>query len=210
MKGTSGNVSKADTTRAIRFARLSDRELIDRAIAGEAKAKEEFVARFRNFLHRLLQESPLLPQEQEDCFQQIFVHLWEHDCRRLRQWKGNEQFLSWLRRVVRNLVVDQWRSQALRRDLPYVCPERAQDHHENACIRQIHAAQQADAVAESLRRLSALDAEMLIRRFYWGQGYREMAVDCRLTVAHLGVAFHRARRRMWRRLYIEHPDLFAE
>jgi RNA polymerase sigma factor (sigma-70 family) len=206
--GNKGITSEA--YRASGMQHVSDRRLIDRMIEGDPEAKEEFVSRFRKFIYHLLIENGLSEEDREDLFQQVFVHLWEQDYRRIRQWKGTETFLAWLRYVVKNLISDHRRNGSSRREILCDLAPCIAEADENTQVQQFYVSQQSRAVTATLRRLSSYDAELVVRRFYYGQSYREMASAYRLTVGHLGVHLHRARNRLWRCLRREYPDLFCE
>lgn len=211
MKGNTLSRSVSRTVRRGRGAHWNNRELIDRTIADDAGARQEFDTRFRRFLYRLLQENNVTPDDQEDMISEIFLHLMERDCRRLRQWKGTEQFLSWLRRVVRNLVADERRRRTAHRCVSYEAAELLPTDYDAAIhIRQIHAAQQAEALWLTLARMSEKEEDLVTRGCYWGQSYQEIANALGMTVAHVGVALHRAKMRLRRNLSHDLPQLFAE
>jgi len=92
----------------------ADRELVTRILRGDRRAQGQFVLRFERLIHRALHALYLSEQEREDLFQQVFLHLWEQDCRRLKQWqgRGGGKFSSYLRVIVRRLVYDAQRHRA--------------------------------------------------------------------------------------------------
>ena len=68
---------------------LSDRELVAHVVAGDAEAQALFVDRFSRFIWALLvRHLRVGPSASEELFQDVFVHLWADDCRRLRNWRA--------------------------------------------------------------------------------------------------------------------------
>lgn len=193
----------------------TDSALIARILRGERRAHDAFVQRYERLIYRILYRMGFSGEEVEDLRQQVFVHLWEHDCRRLRQWRGGGKFSSYLGIVVTRLAWDTRRS---RPAIPTpsimweaeegggICapPDAAWDP-EAAALR----GERAAAVQGALDRLSRRDRELIRRRHGHEQSYREIAAALEITVNHVGVALARAEERLRRTLCQCYPDLFA-
>jgi DNA-directed RNA polymerase specialized sigma24 family protein len=92
-----------------------DTELIMHLIRGEQNAQEEFVRRFQKLIRVVLSMRPLSRQEQEDLFQQVFVHLWENNFRRLHKWDSQKgRLCSFLGVVAARLAADYIRRKTAR------------------------------------------------------------------------------------------------
>ena len=90
---------------------LTDRELLRRVIDGEKTACDAFVVRFSRFVYAILHRNLRLgPDLADDLFQSVFVHLWDDDCRRMRQWRGEGDFADYLGPIVRHLALGYLRS----------------------------------------------------------------------------------------------------
>lgn len=189
---------------------LKDRLLIDRVLNDDDDAKEEFVARYRKLIYSLLITGNLPVDEREDLFQQVFVHLWEQDYRRLRLWSGTERFAAWLSCIVKHLVADHWRNQARCNAIPCALADGNVESVEYLGMQRVYASHLTAVVGDALRRLSHSDKDLMIRRFYRGESYREMAAASQRTIGHLGVSLQRAEIRMRRLLIKEYPDFFSE
>src|SRR5579862_6339595 len=82
---------------------LSEKDLVNRVLAGDLKAGQWFVRQFERFVYTIINGLPIPYQEQRDVCQHVFLSLWEQDCRRLRLWeaKGKGRLASYLSVIVR-------------------------------------------------------------------------------------------------------------
>lgn len=95
---------------------LADRELVDRLVRGDGQAADKFVRLHKHLVMRELRRfRNLSPETRDDLFQEIFVKLFEDECRILGQWKGNSNFVAYLRRIVSNICIVSVRSSHLER-----------------------------------------------------------------------------------------------
>lgn len=99
---------------------LSDQELLELCLTGEAQAWSEFVERFSGSIHgaiyaTLRRYAPELIYRDRvrDFYQQAFLSLCENECRRLRTFtaKNKCSLAGWLRVVVSRMVIDELRKQ---------------------------------------------------------------------------------------------------
>jgi RNA polymerase sigma factor (sigma-70 family) len=107
-------------------------QLVRSALAGDRECVRRLIKRLRPVVHAevahvlLRGSSSRRPrQELEDLVQEVFVRLWAHDGRLLRQWQPERgrSLESWVRLVGRSRVLDLLRS---RRQTP-AATERAED-----------------------------------------------------------------------------------
>ena len=186
----------------------ADQELIDCLLAGNQAASRRFVHRFEKLIYRQLYELSVPREDHADLFQEVFLRLWEKDCRRLRRWQGGEGNLlsSYLRVVVRRLIYDALRTRAA--SIPVV--EIAPEWDETAVDpeRLLLSKEKQAAILCVLEDLSARDAELLRRRHYRAESYREIAAGMSMTVNHVGVALARAEQRLKAGLCTRYSDLF--
>ena len=200
----------------------SEAALMEGVISCDGRAEAEFIRRYRPFVQALLRRSGLDAGEQEDAVQDVFGRLWEDDRRRLRQWRGagNGRFISFLGAVTRRIIYDCYRK---KRELPLSLPS----HPEGSAATSLplceddlisntdlcshcHLRQQASAIWGVLRSVAPRDAGLLMRRYLYGQSYREIAAALGMTVNHVGVALTRAEKRVRARLRATDPALFAD
>jgi len=187
----------------------TDYELVRCLLSGDPGAQRQFVTRFQRTIYKVLNSLHLSEQDKEDLFQQVFVHLWEGNCRRLRMWqgRGQGQFHFYLRKVVTHLVYDHTRMQAPCVGLMDLAPDdepRASVDLEQMLFRR----EQKDALDATLKRLSPRDRALILRKHREGQSYKEIAQALGMSVGHVGVALSRAEARLRQRLCELYPDLF--
>ena len=185
---------------------MADKELICHLLNGDRAASGWFVRRFERLIHRQLHDLQVPLQDHEDLFQEVFLHLWEHDCRRLRLWQGRGRglFSSYLRVVIRRLICDVRRVRALPlpvEDVVLLGGETAEDP-ESLLLSQ----EQKTAILQALEGLPQRDRDLICRRHYRGESYKEIAAGMGLTVNHVGVALARAEKRLKAAFCTCYPD----
>ena len=186
---------------------MADQELIGHLLTGDRDASGRFVRRFERLIHHQLYALHVPPQDHEDLFQEVFLHLWEQDCRRLRLWQGRGKglFSSYLRAVIRRLICDKRRARAVpipMEDIPGA-PGEATEDPEILLL----SLEQKTAIRQALVGLSHRDRELLCRRYFNDESYKEIAASMGLTVAHVGVALARAEQHLKKAFSIRYPDL---
>jgi RNA polymerase sigma factor (sigma-70 family) len=173
---------------------LADRELIDHLLSGDRAAGGRFVRRFERLIHRQLHDLRVPIQDHDDLFQEVFLHLWEHDCHRLRQWQGRGTGLlsSYLRVVIRRLIVD-----ANRRLPPPVIDPPGLDFDGDPMDPEklFLSKEQRNTILRALEGLSERDRELIRRRHGAQESYKEIAAGMELTLTNVGVALARAEKR---------------
>jgi len=92
---------------------MDDGALVDGLLAHDPVAWAEFDRAFKAKLMAMFTRKGVATQDRPDCYNHLFVHLVEHDGRRLRQWRGDSTLLTWLLTVARNHAVD-WVQQVAR------------------------------------------------------------------------------------------------
>lgn len=197
----------------------SEKELIARVVHSEPAAARQFVFQYRRYIFRILSYMGIGSEDQGDIFQQVFLHLWEDDCRRLRQWHGGAsgKFTAYLRVIVTRLARNYLNCRhtmplascsdpiqtLLEQNSAYARTAAAQDP-----VQEIVRQESAEAIIDVVRRLVPRDAQLLIRRHWQQQSYNEIATALGITVNHVGVALGRAETRLKKVLCTRYPHLF--
>lgn len=186
---------------------MADQELICHLLTGDRAASGRFVRRFERLIHRQLHDLHVPLQDHEDLFQEVFLHLWEHDCRRLRLWQGRGRglFSSYLRVVIRRLICDVRRARAV--PLPVEDAALAGGEPEEDPESLLLSQEQQGAILQAVAGLRQRDRDLICRRYYRGESYKEMAAGMGLTVGHVGVALARAEQRLKAAFCASYPDL---
>lgn len=166
--------------------------LVSRMMSGDVRALDQFVQTYRRFITAVLSRQPsLYSQDVEELYQRFLFHIWEDDYRRLRPWSGTRSLRFYLGAIARNLARDYRR-------------ERRRNS-ENAANCELPVARANVARGESgtagtlkaaMDKLSDRDRDLIHRRYYQEETYREIAEALGITVNHVGVALFRAESRL--------------
>ena len=174
--------------------------LVARILSGDAGAIEQFVADYRRFVYGILtRQSNLRPEEAEEVFQRFLFHIWEDRFRRLREWSGQVSVAAYLAAIARNLARDYLRETRLRDRDNFPDASIESDAFEKAIRREM--------IEAALSELSPRDRELIYRRHYLGQSYREISEALRMTTNNAGVALYRAESRLKKILSKKYPDI---
>jgi RNA polymerase sigma-70 factor (ECF subfamily) len=173
------------------MAFADDVRLVARILDGKPGALEEFIRAYRPFVYAIFTRHLNLSREDADeVFQLFLIHLWERDFRRLRTWRGAAPLTSYLGKMARNLGRDYRRRAHLQRRIAEAAPSPARDTQSQAAGKE--------RIELALSRLSQRDRDLIRRRYYQGQTYREIAAELHMTTNRAGVALSRALQRLKR------------
>jgi len=132
----------------------------------------------------------------EDVVQEALLKV----CRSLTRFEGRSSFSTWLHRIVVNAALDRLRRQGARRERPAdddgrhatpvdmideQTPERLVARHETGEVVQV-----------ALARLSPVHRDVLVRREFDGESYRDLARLVRCPVGTVMSRLHHARHRL--------------
>lgn len=191
---------------------VSDRELIDGVIARDPEAASLFVARFYRFIVAIAgRYGDRSGSIRLNVPQIVIANLWEDDFRRLRMWRGEGDFVSYLGPIVRRVAIDYasspWNRHVIDVGLEGDGPFDGVDRGPNP----------GDALLEDERRrtlLSAIeklpprDREVLERRWLAEESIPEIAAALGINDNAVHQALHRALRKLRTRLTADAPELF--
>ncbi|MBN1832984.1 MAG: sigma-70 family RNA polymerase sigma factor [Deltaproteobacteria bacterium] len=98
-----------------------DRRLLSKCITGDRNASEILVRRFSNLVYHSVQHTlvekniSFTPQDLEDLHNTIFLQLFEHGCRKLKQYRGKNgcSLASWIRVVAVRVVLNHIRKKGM-------------------------------------------------------------------------------------------------
>jgi RNA polymerase sigma factor (sigma-70 family) len=159
--------------------------LVARILDGEHGALEQFISKYRSFIYAILTRHLNLPRDAADeVFQRFLIHIWEDDFRRLRAWSKTAPLPAFLGKMTRNLAADFRRERS--RD------SWIEDFDPTILDYRYLEADLTPVVQAALTELSDRDRELIHRRYFLGQTYREIAGDLGMSPNHAGVALHRA------------------
>jgi RNA polymerase sigma-70 factor, ECF subfamily len=170
------------------YERLSDTELVRKARSGDNQALDVLVERHAPRVNRLASQLLGDLEEARDAAQESLVKL----CTRLRQFRGEAQFATWLHRLVVNTCRDRIAFQRVRRTEPLDVNESAPDEETDPSRLAALADLRRD-VAEALSRLSPKQRSVVVLRDSFGLSYAEIARIAKMPVGTAKCYVHRAR-----------------
>lgn len=211
---------------------LSEKELVSRVLTGDKQAAHWFVRRFERLVAAVVNDMPIHSEDRHDVCQQVFMRLWEQDCRRLRLWfeNGRGRLASYLGAIIRRTAYD-WMRKYMRVSARSVCCTPRHSESRSTAANAIEDRQttmfsnstvvvdtevlvivreQKRAIRHAVTSLLRRDSELLRRRYYRGQSYSEIAAAMGMTVNCVGVAINRAQKRMHDKLCLRYPGLFEQ
>jgi RNA polymerase sigma-70 factor (ECF subfamily) len=171
-------------------------ELIAAACEGDRAALNRLLADARPRLIAVAMRIVRDRDEAEDVVQEALLKV----CRSLTRFEGRSAFSTWLHRIVVNAGLDRIRRQQARREryagdderengtvdvVDELTPERVVSSHETGAV-----------VQSALARLSPSHREVLMRREFDGESYRDLARLVHCPVGTVMSRLHHARHRL--------------
>jgi len=167
-------------------------KLVAQMMAGDSYALDRFVHTYRRFVISVLHRQPsLYSQDVEELYQRFLFHIWEDGYRRLRPWSGTRSLRFYLGAIARNLAKDFQRERCR-----FSCNLLDGDMVMRPALEPLEENSNAGMVRAALGSLSMRDRDLIHRRYYLEESYREIADAMGLTVNHVGVALFRAESRL--------------
>jgi RNA polymerase sigma-70 factor (ECF subfamily) len=178
--------------------------LVARLLSGDSRAMEQLAYSYRGFISSIFTRQPhLSPDDIEELYQRFLFHIWEDGYRRLRPWKGTRSLRAYLGVVARNLARD-YRRERRRNSCEEICADVMAAPGERMPMMD---SGRSEIVKRGLGNLSVRDRELIHRRYYRDESYREIAEALGITVNHVGVALMRAETRLKLALQKHRGDL---
>jgi RNA polymerase sigma-70 factor (ECF subfamily) len=181
--------------RVFAYRKLSDVDLVTKARDGDGSALDVLVERHAARVHRIAVGVMGDLEEARDAAQESLVKL----CTRLRQFRGEAQFGTWLHRLVVNTCRDRIARQRIRQTEPLALHEEPAGEESDPSRAALLADARRDLTA-ALARLSADQRLVVVLRDVFGFTYEEIARHARMPVGTAKCYVHRARVRLRLRL----------
>jgi RNA polymerase sigma-70 factor, ECF subfamily len=177
------------------YRKLGDLALVAKAKAGDRPALDVLVERYSPRVNRLAGQ--LMPnlEDARDAAQESLVKL----CTRLRQFRGDAQFATWLHRLVVNTCRDLQERARIRSFEPLSLGEEIVDDESDPTRLTMVGDLRRDLV-EALGHLSADQRSVIILRDHLGFSYEDIARVAKMPVGTAKCYAHRGRERLRREL----------
>ena len=169
---------------------MSDLDLVTKANSGDGHALDALVERYAPRVQRLASQLILDLEDARDAAQESLVKL----CTRLRQFRGEATFATWLHRLVVNTCSDVAARQRLRRSETLRLEESAGEEADPSRLALL--ADLRRDLAEGLARLSVDQRVVVTLRDAVGLSYEEIAKVVRMPVGTVKSYVHRGRERL--------------
>ena len=183
--------SKPSVTPLVLYSKLTDSELVDKATNGDRRALDALVERYSPRVNRLASQLMGDLEEARDAAQESLVKV----CTRLKQFRGDAQFATWLHRLVVNTCRDRMAFQRVRRAEPLELDEHAVSDDPDPSSVAVLTDLRRD-LADALSRLSADQRIAVVLRDSFGLSYKEISRVARMPVGTAKCYVHRARARL--------------
>ncbi len=178
----------------VAYDRLSDPILVTRAKDGDRRALEELCARHAPKVERLARHLLGDPEDARDAAQEALAKV----CVRLKQFRGEAQFSTWLHRLVVNTCRDAADRRRARTHEPLADDLRAGPQHDPAAVAGI--AELRRELCDSLARISPEQARVVVLKDALGYSFEEIAAAAGMPVGTAKCHAHRGRNRLRERL----------
>ncbi len=180
---------------------MSDIDLVNKANCGDSRALAALVERHTPRVNQLSSYLMVDLEDARDAAQESLVKL----ITRLRQFKGEAQFATWLHRLVVNTCRDVAARQRLRRtEVLDLDDEPAGDDTDPSRLAQL--ADLRRDLADGLSRLSADQRAVVMLRDGLGLSYEEISRAVRMPVGTVKSYVHRGRERLRAKLEEHAPS----
>ena len=178
------------------YARLSDADLVDRANGGDSRALEALIERYSARVSRLSAEILDDMEDARDAAQESLLKL----SLRLRQFRGDSQFSTWLHRLVVNTCRDLADRQRLRRNVSLDETSDPRIDHDSDPSRVAQLGDLRRELISALGRLTVEQRRVVLLRDTLDLSYEEIGRRVRIPVGTAKSYVHRGRENLRRRL----------
>ena len=172
------------------YERLSDPILVKRAQDGDREALAALCERHAPRVERLAGHLLADPEDARDAAQEALAKL----CVRLRQFRGEAQFATWLHRLVVNTCRDVGARQRVRRCEPLAADDRVAGEGDPA--READLAELRQELGAGLASLSREQASVVVLKDALGYSFAEISARSGMPVGTAKCYVHRARARL--------------
>ena len=194
MQSTAAKPSQTESNRSVPrlivYSKLTDSELVEKATNGDHRALDALVERYSPRVNRLASQLMGDLEEAKDAAQESLVKV----CTRLKQFRGEAQFATWLHRLVVNTCRDRMAFQRVRRAEPLELDEHATDDIDPSNLAVLTDLRRD--LADALSRLSNDQRIAVVLRDSFGMSYKEISRVARMPVGTAKCYVHRARARL--------------
>ena len=176
------------------YARLSDPILVKRAKDGDPRALEALCERHAPRVEKLARHLLRDPEDARDASQEALVKL----CVRIKQFRGEAQFSTWLHRLVVNTCRDAAERQRSRTHEPLA--DELYAGADTDPVREAGNAELRRELCDSLAGITPEQAQVVVLKDALGYSFEEISAASGMPVGTAKCYAHRGRNRLRERL----------
>lgn len=167
-----------------------DRELVERALAGDDTAFAYLSNRYRDAIRQLLVQRAGSDDDADDLLQETFIKVYLH----LDRYNPTYTFGQWIYTIARNTFIDFYRrrQEELPIDERFSAPAATTPNPEESVIRL----QLRTQIEQCLNRLAPRYERLIRMRFLEEYSYEEIAERLELPLGTVKTQIHRAREQL--------------
>ncbi len=147
----------------------------------------------KNLIFRVVNTYAVLPEDQDDLFQDVLLQLWSS----IPNFQGEAKETTWIYRVALNtaLVWKRTQNRKRKRFRTEILDIREIPHIKNHCDELPNNKEVLDKVYNSIRQLSKSDSSIVLL-YLDGLGYDEIADVLGISKSNVGVRLNRAKKKL--------------
>jgi len=187
----------------------SDRQLVDRCVAGDRDAAGKFVRTYSELIYASVQQVlrskniRFVPQDLEDLHHDVFLKLFENRCRKLNQFQGRNgcSLKTWLRVVCVRIILNHLRKNRIGslRNRPFnlaldQVPALCDDH--DSALQRLEKKERLKRLQNGLDKLSVRERQVFQRGLVDGWSSGQIAADMNLSVQNVYTIKHRVLKKL--------------
>jgi RNA polymerase sigma-70 factor (ECF subfamily) len=153
----------------------------------------QWLGEHKNLMFKVVRAHAASPQDQDDLFQEILLHLWSS----IPSYNGKAKETTWIYKVALNTALVWKRDQKRRRKRYHgltIDFDEMSDARQNCCD-SIQARQVIVQVYAAIRELPKIDSSIILMSLD-GMSYHEMAEILGISTSNVGVRLNRAKKQL--------------
>ncbi len=180
------------------MSQISEKEIIERVLGGDANAFEELVLRYEGTVYNLALRMVSNREDAADMTQETFIKAYNS----LSSFRGDSKFSVWLYRICSNVCLDFLRSKSRRPQTSLTSLDDDDDvqldipDHAAGPEEQLMKKLSMQSVSEGLERLPDKQRQILAMREIGGMSYAEIGAALSLEEGTVKSRIFRARKKL--------------
>lgn len=178
----------------------ADRNLLQRCLARQPGAWNDFVDRFLGLIYHVihhtahLRSTPVRPEDVEDLAAEVLLQIIANDYSVLRQFKGHSSLATYLTVIARRICVHQLTQRSASRETQSLAGARQQGAEPEEPARPQLGLERVEEVQTLLKRLPSRERRVVRLYYLEGRSYEEISTELNIPVNSIGPILSRAKK----------------